>query len=434
MNHTKYLLKRLIGIDIVKVFSLNALSTFVRMLAGMVSVKVVASIIGPSGIALLGQLNNFNTLLLGLANGGIQNGITKYVAEYKEEELTLKTYLSNALHITLICSSVLAILLILFCIPLSRIILLSDEYAFVFVVFGFTIILYTLNTLLISILNGFKEFKLYVRVSICGTLVGLAYSVTLVFVWGLNGALINAVTYQSVMLIVTLWMCRNLSWMKWSYFKKKISQPIVKKYIGYSLMSLTGIILAPVSQMLLRGYVITDLSATEAGIWEGMNRISAMYLSVITAAFSVYYLPRLSEINDNRELHNEIIRCFKVIIPMLLFIGSSIYLLRHFIIWLLFTPEFNAMEGLFIWQLTSDLFKMSSWMIAFVMVAKAMAKRFVFIELFFTLSYLFIAFVLLRLNGIVGLIQGSLINYVLYLIVLSVMFRNLLIIRKNNAI
>ena len=88
--------KRTAKEDIVKVFSFNAISTLVRMLTGLISVKVVASIIGPCGIALLGQLNNFSTILLGVANGGINSGITKYVAEYKEDESAIKKILSNA--------------------------------------------------------------------------------------------------------------------------------------------------------------------------------------------------------------------------------------------------------------------------------------------------------------------------------------------------
>ena len=135
MNHFKSLLHRIMGIDIIKVFSLNALSTFVRMLAGMVSVKVVAVIIGPAGIALLGQLNNFSSILLGMANGGINSGITKYVAEYKDDDSKVKAYISNALRITLVCSFVVSLILIFFCKWLSQLILLSEEYYYVFIVF-----------------------------------------------------------------------------------------------------------------------------------------------------------------------------------------------------------------------------------------------------------------------------------------------------------
>ena len=118
MNYAKILVQRLLGIDIIKVFSMNALATLIRMLTGMISVKVVAAIIGPAGIALLGQLNNFSTIILTLAQGGINNGITKYVAEHKENDDVIKKYLSNALRITVICTLVAGIVMILGCVQI----------------------------------------------------------------------------------------------------------------------------------------------------------------------------------------------------------------------------------------------------------------------------------------------------------------------------
>lgn len=423
MSNLKLSVRRLMGIDIVKVFSLNAISTLIRMLAGMISIKVVALIIGPTGIALLGQLKNLESILLGLANGGINAGITKYVAEFKDNDNEIKIYISNAFRITLIATSIVAVILILGCQIFSKFLLLTDEYYYVFIIFGFTIILYTLNSLLLSILNGYKQFKKYVIVNICGTVFGLIYSVLLVYLWDLPGAMINTVTYQSIVFFVTLWMCRELPWMRKEYFREKFKRTIVKKYLGYSVMTLTTLALVPVSRMFIRGYVISEISATEAGIWEGINSISNMYLSVITTAFGIYYLPRLSELSDMKELRNEIFRCYKAFIPLLLVICILIYLLRFFIIWLLFTPEFQPMEGLFTWQLAGDFFKISSWMLAYIMVAKAQTKMYISTEIVFTLLYMALAFACLRLNGIVGLVQGYFINYVLYMIAMSFLFR-----------
>ena len=419
MNYAKLLLHKLMGVDIVKVFSLNAMATFVRMLAGMISVKIVALIIGPAGIALLGQLHNFNSILLGLANGGISSGITKYVAEYKEDENLIKKYLSNAFRITLICSVIVAIVLIVGCKQLSELILLSDEYYYVFIVF---------------VLNGYKQFKKYVEINVAGTLFGLVYSVCLVYFWGLPGALINAVTFQSIVFFATLWMCRKQTWLRKDYFKEKFDYVVTKQYFGYSLMTLTTLALLPVSQLILRGYVISEISASDAGIWEGMNRVSGTYLSVITTALSVYYLPRLSEIVDNKDLRNEIFKCYKFIIPLLLLIGVSIYIARDFIIWLLFTPDFRPMENLFVWQLFGDLFKISSWLLAFIMVAKAQTKIFITTEVVFDLSYLLLCFMCMKYNGVVGLTQGYLINYILYMAAMCILFRNVLIYKSSNNI
>ena len=111
---------------------------------------------------------------------------------------------------------------------------------------------------------------------------------------------------------------------------------------------------------------------------------------------------------------------------MLLLMGFTIFMLKDFILWLLFTPEFNTMKILFPWQLVGDFFKMSSWLLSFIMVAKARTKLFITTEICFTATYLLMAFILLRANGIVGLTQGYLMNYILYLIAMIYFFRDII--------
>ncbi|RJX13938.1 O-antigen translocase [Bacteroides sp. OF03-11BH] len=421
--------KRTAKEDIVKVFSFNAISTLVRMLTGLISVKVVASIIGPCGIALLGQLNNFSTILLGVANGGINSGITKYVAEYKEDESAIKKILSNALQITLFFTFIVSLGLIILHNQLSRLVMLSDEYGYVFLIFGFTIFLYTLNTLLISILNGYKEFKRYVIVNISGTIVGLLFTICFVFSMGLKGALISAVSYQSVVFFVTFWICRKAPWLSVIYYRERLDRKILRRFLNYSAMTLVSLSVVPVSQMLLRGYVISEISMTEAGWWEAMNRISNVYLMVITTSFSIYYLPRLSEIKEISELRYEIFKCYKVIIPILLSGLTLVYLLRHFVVMILFSPDFYPMESLFIWQLLGDFFKISSWLLAFLMVAKSMTKTFIATEVVFSGLFVVLGYLFMNLNGVVGITQAYFVNYVIYTVCMVVIFRKIIVYR-----
>lgn len=421
------LLRKATELDIVKVFSFTAISTLVRMLTGLISVKVVASIIGPAGVALVGQLNNFATIALSLSTGGINSGITKYIAEYKEDENKIKDCLSTALRITVGCSLVVALGLILFHSYLSEIVMLSPNYGYVFVIFGFTILFYALNMGLASVINGFKEFKKYVKINIVGSIIGLVFTLSLVFLWELEGALISAVTFQSIMFFVSLWMLRRTPWLSWSYFKQKLDSNLSKKYFRYSLMTFASAATLPISQMLLRGYVISEISATEAGWWEAMNRISNMYLMVITTSFSVYYLPRLSELTDKKELRNEIFRSYEIIVPCLLVGFTLIYLFRYIVIRLLFTLDFLPMENLFIWQLLGDFFKISSWLLAFLMVAKAMTRWYIFTEIGFSLLFVLLGFGFMKFNGVVGITQAYFVNYIAYLLMMIYIFRKLLI-------
>lgn len=407
-------IKKVAKADIVRVFSLTSISTLVRMLTGLVSVKIVASIIGPAGVALVGQLNNFASITMSFASGGINSGITKYVAEFKQDDSVIAKFLSNALRITAICSLLCSLVLICLHRYISELVMLSPEYGYVFVIFGITIGMYALNSMLLSIVNGYKEFKRFVYINIANSVIGVAFTVALVLLWQLKGALISAVTFQSIMLFVTIGMIRKLPWMRWEYFKEKLNRDCVKKYFSYSLMTLTSALTVPVVQMILRGYVMAEISPVEAGWWEGMNRISNMYLMVITSSFGVYYLPRLSEITDTKELKHEILKAYKVIIPMLLVGFVAIYLLRFFIIRLLFTPDFEPMQQLFAWQLGSDFLKVCSWLLAYAMVARAVTKIYITFEIIFSITFLALGLVFVHVDGIVGLCQAHLINYLLY--------------------
>jgi len=47
----------------------------------------------------------------------------------------------------------------------------------------------------------------------------------------------------------------------------------------------------PVSQLIIRNFVITHISAESAGYWQGVLKISDIYMAVIISSLSLYYLP-----------------------------------------------------------------------------------------------------------------------------------------------
>ena len=425
LNKILELGRKFINAEIVKVFSLTSISTLVKMLTGLISVKVVSTLIGASGIAMVGQLNNFSSIVMNLATGGINAGVTKYIAQDKENTQKIREYLSTSFKITLYCSFFVGLLMIVFHSFLSTIIMKSSEYGYLFIIFGVTIFLFAINNLLFSIINGFKMFGIFVKVSIANNIVAFVFTLLLVYFWGLKGALIGNVTFQSVMLPISLWMCRKEFWLRIQFFKSKLDMAITKKFSHYTLMAFVTMATLPVSQLILRGYVITNISAVEAGWWEAMNRISNMYLMVITSSFGVYYLPRLSELKENFEIRNEIFKSYKIIIPVLCAGFTLIYLIRILVIKILFTPEFYPMQNLFIWQLGGDLFKITSWIVAYLMVAKSMTKTFVITEILSSVMFVGLSFIFMRFNGVVGITQAYMLNYILYTIIMFVIFRKI---------
>lgn len=420
-------IRGLIRSDMVRVSSLTAVSTLVKMLTGFVSIKVLATIIGPAGIALIGQLGNFTTMALNFASGGINTGVTRGIAANRENPASLYDHISTALRITVLFSLVSGFLIILLSSFLSRRILGSDEYSVVFLIFGGTLTLYSLNNLLLAILNGFKEFRKYVVVNIATSITGMAFSIILVLIWNVKGALISYVTYQSVILIVTIIMVRKSGWFQPRFFKNRMNLGMTKELLGFSAMTFVSAIVLPASQLIVRSYLTGHLSLESAGIWEGMNRISAIYLMVVTMSLSVYYLPKLAETKSDKELRAEIFRVMKFFIPVMTVVVMIIFFLRDVIILLLFTADFSEMRGLFGYQLTGDLFKMATWIVAYQMWARGMAGLFITTEIIFNTTLVLISIALIRQFSLAGATMAYMANYILCFFTMVIIFRKQLL-------
>jgi len=397
-------------------------------MTGFVSVKVISVMIGPSGVALLGQLNNFSSIILAFGSGGINSGITKYVAELKNNQEKVKSYIGTGTFVTLASTLLFGFSLIIFSNKLSFCILLTAKYSYVFTVFGTTLIFYTFNAFLLSILNGFQQFRLFVIISIFSSIFGLLISICLVCLWGIDGALINSVTSQSFLLFITIYFIRkhNFEWLSKSYLLHKFQISIAIKYFNFFVMTLAASLGAPVAQLLIRSYLMKSFSMKDAGCWEGINKVSNMYLMVITSSFGIYYLPRLSELKESLLIKKEIYSAFKIVIPCLLGFLPLIFLFRNQIISILFSNEFRSMNQLFAWQLVGDFLKISSWLIAYLMLAKAMMKQFVITEISFSISYICFVFLFCNLFGFQGVVIGYSLNYFIYLITIYfLIFRNI---------
>ncbi|WP_175622855.1 O-antigen translocase [Chryseobacterium schmidteae] len=411
---------------LVKTSLFSGLITIIRIASGFIANKIVAVYTGPGGVAILGAFSNFIALALTFANGAINNGVIKYTSEYKNKEYKQKLLISTSFRISVYCSAVLGPILILFAPFFSEWILANNIYTGAIRVLGCSIILYSLNSLFVSILNGRNQLKDYTLVNTLGSIIGLILTIVLVYFFNVHGALYALVLSQSIVFFVTFILITKSPWFSWSYFKLPLSKIIAKKLLGFTLMAIITAICVPVSQILLRNLVIDKVGINSAGYWQGMMRVSDGYLLLIVTSLSTYYLPRLSSLKKDNELKAEIFKGYKIILPTLLCGCMIIYFLRFFIIKLLYTPSFYEMESLFLWQLVGDFFKMAAWILSYLMVAKAMVKIFIVIEVIFNLSYIVLGFLFVHYFKLLGITYAFALNYFLYFLTMIFIFRKLL--------
>ena len=91
------------------------------------------------------------------------------------------------------------------------------------------------------------------------------------------------------------------------------------------------------------------------------------------------------------------------------------------------------MENLFIWQLLGDIFKIASWILSYLMLAKLKTKAFVITEILSGIMSLGIRFLCVKQYGVVGLNIGYMINYAIYFIIMVYLFRDIVFCKNPNG-
>ncbi|AZF46965.1 MULTISPECIES: O-antigen translocase [unclassified Pseudomonas] len=406
---------------------LNGIAVIIKMLTLLGINKMLAIYVGPSGYAALGQFQNAVQMVTTFSTGAISNGVTKYTAEYKDDEEAQRRVWRTAGTIAFVGSVVTSVLIVCFSKPLAMWCFNDESFYSVFIWCAATVVFFSFNTLLLAILNGRKEINRYILANIGGSVLSLLVTIVMVVQYGLYGALISLVLYQSIAFFVTCLLCYRTPWFRFSNFLGRLDKQIAINLTKFTAMALTTAACVPVSHILVRNYLGSEFGWETAGYWEAMWRLSTAYLLLVTTTLGLYFLPKLSELVDPQDIRKEIVQGYKLILPVAMFCGLMIYLLRDFIIGLLFTNAFSPMRDFFAWQMLGDTLKIASWILAYLMLGKAMVKMYIVTEVVFAFSFYVLTIVLTKVGGPIGVTWAHAVNYGFYLVVMY-----FLIYRKLN--
>lgn len=418
------ILKKIYKSQLFKISSLNSLSIILKIGIGLVTSKLLAVFVGPSGMALVGNLRNFMSSLETVSTLGFQNGIVKYVAEIKKDEAQLQKFISTVFICLLIVAALLSGLLYFFTAFWNYKIFGNDfKYDFVFKALALALPWYAVSIFLVSVLNGLGNFKKVIWINSIGNAIGLLVSIVLILEYRTFGALLSIVISPALLFFVAFYFVNK----EMAIFKIISSAAFdfsfIKKLSSYSLMALVSSVLGPVVFLMVRNNIIQTLDINQAGFWETMTRISTYYMLFVSTILSVYFLPKLSASKDTDETKSVFWSFYRGILPIFILVVTIIYFARFFIIKLLFTSEFLQVESLFFWQLFGDVLKAASLILGYQFFAKRLTTAFIITELMSLGLFYFLSDYLMGLYGIYGVVMAQAVDNFVYLLILLLYFR-----------
>ena len=293
--------------DLIKTSLLNGIAVAVRMATALALNKIMAVYgVGPAGYAVIGQFQNLASMITAFAAGAMTTGVTKYTAEYHEDPQRQRALWRTAGTLTLLLSALGAVILIVFREPLAARFLRDPGLSEVFVWLAGSLAFISLNSLLVAIVNGRKETRRYVAISIAGAVLALALGAMLIRQWGLRGALIASSVSQGCLLLVTVLACHRAVWFRIRDFWGAMDRGVAANLGRFVLMALASVIAVPTSQILIRHDIASAFGLEFAGYWDASVKLSNTYLALATTTLSLYLLPRLSELETMVDVRREV--------------------------------------------------------------------------------------------------------------------------------
>lgn len=400
-----------------KAASLGAIRMAVQMVASFLSVKVTSVYLGPAGIGLVGQLQSFMGMTLGVVSSGVNTGVIRLTAEYGTDVERRRKLVSTVVRALLVVGVPVSLLLLIGAHWIAGKLLDDVGYAPAVMLFGGLYLCGLFGSLLLGLANGAKDYMSTTYINIGNILAGLALFALLSPTYGVVGGLAAAALAPLMSLAIAAFLARGKPWFERGALSSGFSRVELRRVAGFIPMAVAGAVVTPLAQIMVRDTLAAHAGMEAVGLLQGVWRLSDLYLGIFVSLFSMYYLPRFAEIKGAPELRREIGRGLLYIVPAVALISTLIYLLRDVLIAVIFTHEFLPMRDLFAWQMVGNVLRMTSWLFGYVLVAKASPLLFAAIEISTGGAWVAFAYWFIPKGGAIGAVQSYVATYTFYLVI-----------------
>lgn len=360
-------------------------SSAISAVVGIVSAKLWAIMVGPAGIGYLSmQLSvlGLATLIAGLGIGaGIVRLGAKAIAE--DDKLGIAANQKAVIVISLAAGIVGVVLLFLFGDVINRTLLDGKSSGGEVASLGAALVFSLLTSAFTSILNAHQNVKALAKFTVISSTVGSGILVACLWARGVDGIIAGII-------LSSLFNCLT----SYYFYKREIiieSIAVPREKLFETLKSLlkfgipfTGsMIVGTGVQMILPILILHYLGLESIGFYRAASSIAVTSLALVMNAMVQDYYPRLSAASgESRELvmiiNQQLYLLFVLLSPVILWL----LFLSPVVVPLLYSSKFSDSAEILNWFLVGDIFRILSWTLSFVILARSKSSVFFLIELF----------------------------------------------------
>jgi O-antigen/teichoic acid export membrane protein len=395
-----------------------AISTGIKIVLGIVGIKIISHYIGAGGFGMLGQFMSLMSVIAITAGGGISNGIISKVSQFKDDSQKINNIISAGFWIGVIFSAILGLTLLIFSNYISIQLFGNKHYSFVIKILALLQVFNVFTVIYGGYLNGMQRSKFFSILTTISAIIGTIGLIGLVYFFKVPGAMLGliwlAISPGLIFLLAFfLKLKKEIQLFKFASTEKDN----IKSLLRYSLMLIFSACLLPVSQVFVRKLILDNSGWDQVGYWQAASKLSESGLIFLNVVMANYYLPELGKCVSTTLLKKVISKAYLILIPLVVLYVLIVFFAKSILIPLFFDDTFSPAEPLLVWQAIGDALKVLCLVFGFLVVLKEKLKVYFFFELLIFICITFFSWILIPKYGAIGANYAYTIAYFLSFIV-----------------
>jgi PST family polysaccharide transporter len=351
--------------------------------------KVLAALLGPAGIGLMGIFSTMMTMGVSVAGMAIDTTGVRQVAEAAGDQERERVARFGLWTFALPLALVAAVAFWLLSEPLARLIVGSEDHAGWVALVGVGVAFSIVAAAQLAVVQGYRRIGDLAKIRLISAVLTLVVSTAAVYFFGAVGIIV-AVLVTPIATSVTA-----------TFFRRHIPRQSLRppprigqlKQQWRLLVSLGALItvsavIGSAGQLLARAVIAQDLGLPEAGLFQASFAISSLNMTLLLGAMVPDFYPRLSAaVGDKQQFGRIVNEQLHVALilggPILCFLSLGAPVLLQ----LLYTSEFTQAALLLRVQLIGDAMRILGWALGYAMLAQTAKARYFAVEVVFTAAF-----------------------------------------------
>lgn len=376
-----------------------------NILIHIIRSKFIAVLLGPFGIGVQGLYQSALDLIRQVTSLGLSQSAVRDIAEaHGTGDIKRISRSVTVLRRIVWYTGLLGMIAVIAFSPLlSKASFGNNDHIIPFVFLSVILLLTQLSAGQKVVLQGMRRLKDLAKASSIGITVSLLITLPLYYILGVSGIVPAMILMAMVTLLISWFYSRKIKIDKQQLSTKEVFSDGKSMMIMGVSMSLSGVFSIGAAY-LIRGMIRKWGGIDEVGLYQAGFVIVNTYVGLIFNAISTDYYPRLAAINnDNNKCREVVSKQGEISVLILAPILSIGIVLMPLVIQILYSDKFVPADHFIKWAFLGMMFKLASWLVSYIFIAKAESKLFIINELAGNATNLALSLIGYKIAGLTGL-------------------------------